>query len=43
VLEDDVIALVDRLEGGRDAIESAGLRFHAIYTRQDFMSEISVG
>lgn len=31
-----VIALVDRLEGGRDAI-GAKYTFHAIYTRHDFM------
>lgn len=36
-LVNDVIALVDRLEGGREAIESAGLRFHAVFTRHDFM------
>jgi orotate phosphoribosyltransferase len=33
-----VVTLVDRLEGGREAIEAAGLQFTAIYTRQDFMS-----
>ena len=32
-----VVALVDRLEGGREAIEAAGLPFLAIYTRRDFM------
>jgi len=32
-----VIALVDRLEGGREAIESGGLQMRAIYTRRDFM------
>jgi orotate phosphoribosyltransferase len=32
-----VVALVDRLEGGREAIESAGLPLIAIYTRRDFM------
>ncbi len=32
-----VIALVDRLEGGRDAIEAAGLPLVALYTRHDFM------
>ena len=31
-----VIALVDRLEGGADAIAAAGLPFDAIYTRRDF-------
>jgi orotate phosphoribosyltransferase len=34
-----VIALVDRLEGGRDAIEAAGLPFVALYTRRDFMPD----
>jgi orotate phosphoribosyltransferase len=34
-----VIALVDRLEGGREAIESEGVAFHALYTRADFMAE----
>ena len=33
-----VIALVDRLEGGREAIEAAGLTMRAIYTRADFMA-----
>jgi orotate phosphoribosyltransferase len=32
-----VIALVDRLEGGREAIEARGLLLHAIFTRADFM------
>ena len=32
-----VIALVDRLEGGREAIEGAGLRLRAIFTRHDFI------
>jgi orotate phosphoribosyltransferase len=32
-----VVALVDRLEGGREAIEAGGLPFHALYTRADFM------
>lgn len=32
-----VVALVDRLEGGREAIESAGLEFRAVYTRKDFI------
>lgn len=31
-----VIALVDREEGGRETIESAGLRFRALFTRSDF-------
>ncbi len=34
-----VVTLVDRLEGGRDAIEAAGLAFRAIYTRRDFIAE----
>jgi orotate phosphoribosyltransferase len=34
-----VVTLVDRLEGGREAIEAAGLRFSAIYTRRDFIAE----
>jgi orotate phosphoribosyltransferase len=32
-----VVALVDRLEGGREAIEASGLPFRAIYTRTDFI------
>ena len=32
-----VVALVDRLEGGRQAIESAGFPFISIFTRNDFM------
>jgi orotate phosphoribosyltransferase len=32
-----VVALVDRLEGGRQAIEDAGLKLSAIYTRNDFI------
>ena len=32
-----VIALVDRQEGGRAAIEAAGLHIDSIYTRQDFI------
>ena len=32
-----VIALVDRQEGGREAIESAGLVFDSVFTRADFM------
>ena len=34
-----VAALVDRLEGGREAIEAAGLPLVAIYTRRDFISD----
>ncbi|HEX8794608.1 MAG TPA: orotate phosphoribosyltransferase [Polyangiaceae bacterium] len=32
-----VVALVDRLEGGREAIESAGVALQALFTRADFM------
>jgi len=32
-----VVALVDRLEGGADAIRGSGLRFESIYTRDDFI------
>jgi orotate phosphoribosyltransferase len=32
-----VVALVDRLEGGRDAIEQKGLTLVSVYTRSDFM------
>lgn len=32
---DHVVVLVDRLEGGRQALEEAGLQVHAIYTRHD--------
>jgi orotate phosphoribosyltransferase len=32
-----VVTLVDRLEGGREAIEAEGLQFTAIYTRSDFI------
>ena len=32
-----VVALVDRLEGGRKAVEAAGLPFASIYTRDDFI------
>jgi orotate phosphoribosyltransferase len=31
-----VIALVDRLEGGREAIEGAGLELRTLFTRTDF-------
>jgi orotate phosphoribosyltransferase len=33
-----VIALVDRLEGGREAIEAGGLPLVALYTRSDFIA-----
>ncbi len=32
-----VVALVDRLEGGREAIEAAGFPFTSLYTRKDFL------
>jgi orotate phosphoribosyltransferase len=32
-----VVALVDRLEGGREAIEARGLKVVALYTRDDFI------
>jgi orotate phosphoribosyltransferase len=32
-----VVALVDRLEGGREAIEQQGLQLVAIFTRDDFI------
>ena len=32
-----VVALVDRLEGGREAIEGAGLKLVALFTRDDFI------
>jgi orotate phosphoribosyltransferase len=34
-----VITLVDRLEGGREAIEAEGIPFDAIYTRRDFIPD----
>ncbi len=34
-----VVTLVDRLEGGREAIEAEGLRLSAIYTRRDFIPD----
>jgi len=34
-----VIALVDRSEGGREAIEKIGLRLVALYTRRDFIED----
>lgn len=36
---DHVVTLVDRLEGGREAIEAAGLKMSAIYTRLDFIPD----
>jgi orotate phosphoribosyltransferase len=32
-----VVALVDRLEGGAEAIRSSGVPVHALYTREDFL------
>lgn len=34
-----VVTLVDRLEGGREAIEAANLPLRAIYTRRDFIPD----
>jgi orotate phosphoribosyltransferase len=34
-----VVALVDRLEGGRGAIEAAGLTLTALFTRRDFIPD----
>ena len=34
-----VVVLVDRLEGGREALEAAGLRVTAVFTRADFMRD----
>ncbi len=34
-----VVTLVDRLEGGREAIEAAGLPIVALYTRRDFLAD----
>jgi orotate phosphoribosyltransferase len=34
-----VVAVVDRLEGGAHAIADAGVRFSALYDRNDFMRE----
>ncbi len=36
-----VIALVDRLEGGRESIEARGLLLVALYTRDDFIAPMS--
>lgn len=33
------LALVDRLEGGREAIEAEGLEVVTLYTRRDFMAD----
>ena len=34
-----VIAIVDRLEGGADAIRDAGVAFSTLYDRADFMED----
>jgi orotate phosphoribosyltransferase len=34
-----VFAIVDRLEGGADAIREAGVEFQALYDRSDFMGD----
>jgi orotate phosphoribosyltransferase len=34
-----VVALVDRKEGGRENLQTAGLEVRALYTRDDFMNE----
>lgn len=34
-----MFALVDRLEGGREAIEAKGYRLNSLFTRMDFMPE----
>ena len=34
-----VIALVDRLEGGREAIEAKGFHLEALFTRRDFIPD----
>jgi orotate phosphoribosyltransferase len=34
-----VVCVVDRLEGGADAIRDAGLRFSTLYDRTDFMGD----
>lgn len=34
-----VVAIVDRLEGGREAIEAAGLQLVSLYTRRDFIPD----
>jgi orotate phosphoribosyltransferase len=37
-----VVALVDRLEGGRQAIEAEGIEVSALYTRHDFIPMVGV-
>lgn len=34
-----VLGIVDRLEGGREAVEAAGLELVTLYTRRDFMPD----
>jgi orotate phosphoribosyltransferase len=34
-----VLAVVDRSEGGEDAIRGAGLRYASIFARRDFMGD----
>jgi orotate phosphoribosyltransferase len=34
-----VVAVVDRLEGGAEAIREAGLTFATLYDRTDFMGD----
>ncbi|MEM1417463.1 MAG: orotate phosphoribosyltransferase, partial [Myxococcota bacterium] len=34
-----VVAVVDRVEGAREAIEAAGLPFVSLYRRRDFMGD----
>ena len=36
-----VVALVDRLEGGREAVEGAGLQLVTLFTRDDFIPRVS--
>jgi orotate phosphoribosyltransferase len=33
---DTILAVVDRLEGGRETIESRGLKLHTLFTVRDF-------
>ena len=37
VTVDGIIAIIDRLEGGRENFESKGYDFHALFTVRDFM------
>ena len=32
-------ALVDRMEGGREAIEASGVPVESLFTRRDFLGE----